>query len=367
MSDTVIDARVKGPTIDDLGAWRPEEIPEIAGILAMKRHWSGNLFLKVRDEYEAATRGMGPLDHATARPIVEGLRTLRYMLWYDRFCQDRMWQTVGRIVGSRMDEWAKAIEPRPDDLGTLETVGDFTYPGYYETLDFHRQDGGVWRDIRGAVVYMLGARLVHVGRNDRFELHDHIARAIEMPTPPKRILDVGCGFGKNAFSLKARWPDAEVHGIDLAAPCLALARRMATERNLTIHWRQADAELLPDPSDGYDLITIAMVMHELPKPAIDNVLREALRVLRPGGRLVMLENRYIGDPLRDWVLAWHSDLIAEPYWRPWRDLDPAAECRAAGFAEARTEKWYTPHFTPAMEADPRKWFIPWGMTTAVKG
>jgi SAM-dependent methyltransferase len=267
----------------------------------------------LRAQYFAAG-GAGITDPEAARAVIETLPALRPMLWLNRHMQDRMWAAVGRMADARMAMFVAACADRPDDLGTLAVAEGFRYPPYYEALDFHRQEGGVWRDLRGAVVYMLGARVVHLGRNDRFELHDRFAEAIDTGHAPARVLDVGCGFGKNAFSLKQRWPRAEVHGVDLAAPCLRLARRMATERGLPIHWRQGDAEALPYDDASFDLVTIAMVLHELPQATIHAVLRECRRVLKPGGRLLMLENRLIGDPLRDWLLGWHSQSIAEPYW-----------------------------------------------------
>lgn len=359
MSDTL----AAPPTIEDIAAWRPDEIPEIAGQIALKRRFSGPMLRSLRAQYVAAG-GAGITDAEAARALIETLPALRPMLWLNRHMQDRMWAAVGRMADARMPLFGAACADRPDDLGTLSVADPFGYPSYYEALDFHRQDGGVWRDLRGAIVYMLGARVVHLGRNDRFELHDRLADAIDIAEAPARILDLGCGFGKNAFSLKLRWPRAEVHGIDLSAPCLRLARRMATERGLAIHWRQADIEALPDADATADLITIAMVLHELPQATIRAVLRECRRVLKPGGRLVMLENRLIGDPLRDWILGWHSQSIAEPYWMPFRAMDIVGACRDAGFAEASQRAWYAPGSPPEAEADPTRWFIPWAITEA---
>jgi ubiquinone/menaquinone biosynthesis C-methylase UbiE len=352
------------PSIEEIAAWRPEEIPEIAGQIALKRRFSGPMLRTLRAQYVAAG-GASITDPDAARALLETLPALRPMLWLNRHMQDRMWAAVGRMADARMEVFVAACADRPDDLGTLTVAETFRYPSYYEVLDFHRQYGGVWRDLRGAVVYMLGARVVHLGNNDRFELHDRFAEAIDTGSAPTRVLDVGCGFGKNAFSLKLRWPEAEVHGVDLSAPCLRLARRMATERGLPIHWRQGDAEALPYADASFDLVTIAMVLHELPQATIHAVLRECLRVIRPGGRLVMLENRLIGDPLRDWLLAWHSQSIAEPYWMPFRAMDIVQAARDAGFRHAAQRKWYAPGSPPEAEADPNRWFIPWAITEAV--
>src|SRR5690606_16148806 len=140
------------------------------------------------------------------------------------------WREVDAGLAPRLAAIEAAMAPRADDLGTLEFDAATRYPAYYR-FDFHRQAGGIWRDARGAAAYLMGARIVHVGRNNANELHDRFAADLG-PLRPRRVLDLGCGFGKTTWSLKARFPDAEVHGIDLAAPCLALGRRIATERGL---------------------------------------------------------------------------------------------------------------------------------------
>lgn len=355
-------------SLDDLLAWTEDDWPRMAALLALRRQWMTEQFQALRQAYDQATGGAPPTDRAAARAVMEGLPGVRRFQWTHRFIQDRTWVECHRLVDARLDRLEALLRPRDGDLGTLEEAADFRYPTYYEDTDFHRQQGGIWRDARGAAVYLLGARIVHVGRNTDFQIHDAFVEAIGDPDPaPTRILDLGCGFGKTTFSLKKRWPAASVAGIDLAAPCLRLGRRMATERGLAIDWRQGALERLPEPDAGADLAVVTMVLHELPEPAIDAALAEAFRVLRPGGLLVVLENRLIGDPFRDQILEWYSQLIDEPFWEPFRHLNLPAKARAAGFAEASAEPWYAPGSGPEHEADPHRFFTPWGLTRARKG
>ena len=86
----------------------------------------------------------------------------------------------------------------------------------------------------------------------------------------------------------------------------------------------------------------------------------------PGGVFVTLENRRIGDVLRDLLFVYHSDQIDEPYWQPFRDSDFAGTCRGAGF-EAEARNWYGMGTTAEMEADPMHWATPWSLMTARKG
>ena len=351
---------------DALFDWPEQSLPALTTLLALRRRWMTQDFAALRRQYEAATEDGAPATQAEAEPLVQSLSTAPGFQWTHRHIQDRTWRLCERIVAGRKSEIEAAMAPAPDDLGTLEETEGFAYPAYY-TFDYHRQNDGIWRSDLGAAIYLLGARIVHAGRNSDFQLHDQLVDEISLDEEPKRILDLGCGFGKTTFSLKRRWPDAEVHGVDLAEPCLKLGRKMATARGLDISWRQADMERLPYADGETDLAVITMVLHEMPESAIRNTFAEALRVLRPGGTLLMLENRLLGDPFRDTLLKWYSQLIDEPYWEGFRHLDIAEVARDAGFAEAQLDKWYIAGTDgPAAEADPRRWSTPWGLLTAKK-
>src|SRR5215472_16756726 len=98
-------------------------------------------------------------------------------------------------------------------------------------------------------------------------------------------LDVGCGTGFLSLELAQRGD--RVTGIDFAPSMLARAERKAAERGLDVRFQQADAEQLPIAPASFDLVISRHLLWTLPHPkaAID----EWLRVLRPGGRLVVVD------------------------------------------------------------------------------
>jgi ubiquinone/menaquinone biosynthesis C-methylase UbiE len=348
---------------EDQLAWRPEDRIAVATHQAMRRHWAGGLYRRARAQWDALAPRLPDGDLAGAMAIAETLPAAREYRFQDRWLQDELWRIAGLSVDARRAALEAGMASRNSDLGTLTADPDIRYPAYYTGTDFHLQGGGIWRDDRGALVYLLGARLVHVGRNDAFELHDAFAAAID-GAAPKRILDLGCGYGKTTFSLKRRWPEAEVIGLDPSLPCLRLARRLATDRGLAIDWRQGIGERLPFEDRSLDLITVTMVLHEAPPEAIRIMLAEIRRVLKPGGRLAMLENCTTGDPLRDALGAWHSMVIAEPWSVPYRTLDIGAELSAVGFKSVQSPRWYAPGTTPEMARDAGRNFPAWALTQA---
>ena len=104
---------------------------------------------------------------------------------------------------------------------------------------------------------------------------------------PGDALDVGCGTGFLSFELAAR--GYRVTGIDFAPSMLAEARRKAAERGVAIRFEHGDAEQLTFPSQTFDLVITRHVLWTLPHP--DLAIDEWIRVLRPGGRLVIVDSQ----------------------------------------------------------------------------
>ena len=105
---------------------------------------------------------------------------------------------------------------------------------------------------------------------------------------PLDALDAGCGTGFLAFELTAR--GHQVTGVDFAPAMIAEARRKAAERGVSIRLEEADAEQLPFPPGSFDLAISRHVLWTLPHP--EAAIDEWIRVLRPGGRLVVVDGQF---------------------------------------------------------------------------
>ena len=147
---------------------------------------------------------------------------------------------------------------------------------------------------RIAPVYDAMNRMMTAGLDQRWRR----ATVEGVVHPGDRVLDACCGTGDLAFAAAAA--GGRVTGIDFSRPMLDRARRKAPE----IGWVEGDALALPFEDDTFDAATVGFGVRNLAD--LEGGLRELRRVLRPGGRLAILE---ITQP---------QGLLA-PFYRLWFD------------------------------------------------
>jgi ubiquinone/menaquinone biosynthesis C-methylase UbiE len=107
--------------------------------------------------------------------------------------------------------------------------------------------------------------------------------------PGHRVLDIGCGTGNLTLLVKRLRPDAEVVGLDPDPKALRRARRKADERGLAVELDRGFADALPYADASFDRVVSAFMLHHLGPEEKAKTLREARRVLRPGGAFHALD------------------------------------------------------------------------------
>jgi demethylmenaquinone methyltransferase/2-methoxy-6-polyprenyl-1,4-benzoquinol methylase len=128
--------------------------------------------------------------------------------------------------------------------------------------------------------------------------------------PGDAALDVCCGTGDLALELAARVaPGGNVVGCDFSEPMLDLAREKAAARSMEgVRFEWADALSLPYDAGRFDAVTVGFGVRNLAD--LDRGLREMTRVLRPGGRLVILEiTQPKRPPLSTFFSLWFDRIV----------------------------------------------------------
>jgi demethylmenaquinone methyltransferase / 2-methoxy-6-polyprenyl-1,4-benzoquinol methylase len=148
-----------------------------------------------------------------------------------------------------------------------------------------------------APVYDRVNTLVSMG-TDRF-WRARVRKALP-PGERLRVLDVATGTGEIAFALLQSPRVGEVVGVDPAAQMLAVAERKAKAlaRAGDVRFQQMDAIALAFEDDSFDVVTVAFGVRNMIDPI--GALTEFRRVLRPGGRLLVLEFSLPSSALIRW-------------------------------------------------------------------
>ena len=141
--------------------------------------------------------------------------------------------------------------------------------------------------------------------------HEWRRRAVERANvgPGCDALDVCCGTGDLALELRRQiGPDGRVVGCDFSEPMLELARRKSGDESLPVEFGWADALDLPYGDSSFDAVTIGFGARNLAD--LDRGIAEMSRVLRPEGRLVILEiSRPQRQPLAGFYSLWFDRLV----------------------------------------------------------
>ena len=257
--------------------------------------------------------------------------------------QRQVWDSVIPVV----ERERSRIEAVAAEAGTGKqavTEPGFKVPSNVTAIDVHLLPGSYARadgdaDLTTGAIYDQGLAVFSFGLmgENLDDIGSSIARFIAGRYPefkPAAILDVGCTIGHNTAPWARQYPEAEVQAIDVAAPGLLYGNARARLQGVdTIQFRQMDARALDFPDASFDLVFSSMFLHELSLKDIDAVMREARRVLRPGG--LMLHMELPPNPQMAaydaFYLDWDAYYNEEPFSKAFRDQEPSRLCAKAGF------------------------------------
>ncbi|HEY7122787.1 MAG TPA: methyltransferase domain-containing protein [Ktedonobacterales bacterium] len=170
--------------------------------------------------------------------------------------------------------------------------------------------------IHWAAHYDLLVQVLTLGRSRRLR-----ARTADraQAQPGDAVLDVGCGTGALALVLARRvGPTGKVAGIDASPEMIAQAQKKASKRGLSIDFRLEPVEAMSFPDQTFDCATSSLMYHHLPGDLKRQAVESIARVLKPGGRLVIVD---------------YTQKLPGHRARPSGIEDAPALLRAAGFTD----------------------------------
>jgi demethylmenaquinone methyltransferase/2-methoxy-6-polyprenyl-1,4-benzoquinol methylase len=158
------------------------------------------------------------------------------------------------------------------------------------------------------------------------------------------ILDMCCGTGSATFTIAEKAGDqARIVGLDLSIGQLRIAR--AKNRFSTVRFLQGDAASMNFPEDSFDKVFITHAIHEMKRDERMATLKEARRILKDGGTVVVLEldnpnSLFVRVLVGFWFFYWLPFNFETPTRRDMFRRGVISELRKAGFAEVHKTSFF---------------------------
>jgi ubiquinone/menaquinone biosynthesis C-methylase UbiE len=219
---------------------------------------------------------------------------------------------------------------------------DFPYPDYYLN-DFHNQKNG-HLSLQSALTYewQISVLFFNANRLMRQGIVDHIPEGSGL-----EILDVACGTAAWIPQAHMQRRKHHVVGVDLSPAYLQVAR-MAQRLGFRpgAEFLQMNAESLrPEWEGRFDIVTSIWLLHEMPRRPAQRAIGEMVRVLKPGGRLLIMDSLQLRDAVperqadMDQVHHFFARFFNEPYYLTYQQLDIPELLRSHGLLVECSENW----------------------------
>lgn len=336
-----------------------DETARLAFVGALKKFANFNVEGRVAQLFDeklvpahVAAGNPEPKDRKQAAALLEDHPL--YQLWGSLtfHSQNLMWDavqvTTDRTIDAQVAQY-QAITSGSEAQGSVTLSGELLVKAPISTTEIHRQPGGYWRekradDLEAALNYSGTVELYRIAKGmaagesppaDAFgRFVSGVAKKYAPDLEPKAILDMGCGTGEQTLAYKRVFPEAEVHGIDVARPFIRFAHAYAENARVPVHFAEMDAGATRFEDESFDLIVSIIMFHETNKAQAQAIMKECHRLLKPGGLALHLDVPYQPNqiPLVKQVTNnWQVRHNGEPFWSGFADLDMKEVAIEAGF------------------------------------
>lgn len=179
-----------------------------------------------------------------------------------------------------------------------------------------RLDGLLSMGLSGAFLLFCAGSYVYTTRSGKFLAWNELLEGVKL-RGDEHVLDLGCGRGAVLLLAAQRVPAGRASGIDLwsttdqSGNALETTRRNAALEGVAerVELHTGDMRKLPFPDSSFDLVVSSLAIHNIPDAAgRADAIREAARVLKPGGRALLADFRFTRDYAEQSVKAGLQDV-----------------------------------------------------------
>ncbi len=240
--------------------------------------------------------------------------------------------------------WKRRISRKVRDLPNR--IDQTVFPDYY-LQNFHHQTDGYLSD-HSAELYDIQVEILFNGTADSMRrrvlapLKRGLDKFNERTPASLKVLDIATGTGRTLKQIQGAFPEIELLGIDLSSAYLREAGRSLNKRgNGLAQLVRGNAEHLPFKNQSMQAVTCVYLLHELPSKARQNVLSECLRVLEPGGILVLADSIQMSDsPQFKIVMENFQKAFHEPYYKSYVFDNIEERLKESGFEDITGESHF---------------------------
>jgi ubiquinone/menaquinone biosynthesis C-methylase UbiE len=331
-----------------------DEIERVNFLAQMNRHLSTRVVPGVKAAYD--NKVAPAFEKANGRPPADRHEARRALLEEPSF---RLWSALRRMTMEQRQQAGRwtAIRQREAlaQKAAALTEGDprlqldpaLPIPRYVSAVDHHCMPGSYHAeafpgDVANGANYDHGNFVTTAGLLGKYaDGGGHaVVQWVRRHYPdlaPRRILEIGGTVGHSSLPIALAYPDAEMTIVDLGAPVLryglARAKSLGVDNVRFVQASGEDLSMFADES--FDWIQTTMFLHELSNAALDNILRETRRLLKPGGIVLHVEQPQFAPemPLFEQVMRdWDAFYNNEPFWSRMHELNLDQHMVDAGFA-----------------------------------
>jgi len=240
--------------------------------------------------------------------------------------------------------WERRKKQKNNDLP--KSIEKENYPNYY-LRNFHHQTDGYLSDF-SASIYDLQVEILFNGTANPMRrriikpLKTGLLNFNNRKRSSIKILDVATGSGRTLKQLRGAFPKEKIIGLDLSDSYLKEAsRHISSLGGDLIELIKGNAEELPFEDNSFQGVSCVYLFHELPRTVRENVLKEFIRVLEPGGTLVLADSIQIKDsPEFLSIMEGFYKNFHEPFYCDYINDDIDNKMNKIGFEKVSSQSFF---------------------------